>query len=158
MFDLHMHIYNELVNTSPHWDSPMAPSSHAPTKHVNISMGDLGKPPSYEGSTNCRLYRMCYQWIQKVKVLATSLFVASKNIDQLLCFFKNLILLDLDICCFDAFDGLHVIGVTKLRWKFKNKSDNDESSVKVVMANKKQTWQSNILEHWLLYRHFDNLC
>ncbi len=57
MFDLHMCIYNELVNLGPHWHSPMAPSWHVPTKHVSISMGDLGKPPRYEGSTNCRPYR-----------------------------------------------------------------------------------------------------
>ncbi len=54
MFDLHMRIYIELVNPGPHWHSSMAPSWHAPTKHVSISMGDLGKPPRYKGSTNCR--------------------------------------------------------------------------------------------------------
>jgi hypothetical protein len=57
MFDLHMCIYNELVNLGPHWHSPMAPSWYVPTKHVSISMGDLGKPPRYKGSTNCRPYR-----------------------------------------------------------------------------------------------------
>ncbi len=30
----------------------MAPSWHAPIKHVRIFMGDLGKPPKYKDSTN----------------------------------------------------------------------------------------------------------
>ncbi len=42
-----------------------------------------------------------------------------------------------DICCFDAFDGLHVMGVTQLGWQHNNKSDNNESSTKAIMANKK---------------------
>jgi hypothetical protein len=45
-------------------------------------------------------------------------------------------MLDPDICCFDAFDGLHVIGVTQPGWQFKSKSNN-ESSMKVIKANKK---------------------
>jgi hypothetical protein len=57
MLDLHMHIYNELVNVGLHWHLPMASSWHAPTKHANISMRDLGKPPSYKGSSNCRPYK-----------------------------------------------------------------------------------------------------
>ncbi len=73
MFDLHMCIYNELVNLGPHWHSPMAPSWHAPTKHVNIYMRDLGKPPKYKGSTNCRPYKGAQSVNLKGEVLATSL-------------------------------------------------------------------------------------
>jgi hypothetical protein len=58
---------------------------------------------------------------------------------QLVCFFKNLNLCNPDICCFDAFDGLHVIGVTRLGWQFKSKNDNNESLVKAIMANQKPT-------------------
>ncbi len=59
--------------------------------------------------------------------------------DQLLCFFKNLNMLDPNICCFDAFDGLHVTRVTQLAWQFKSKNDNNESLAKAIMDNQERT-------------------
>jgi hypothetical protein len=139
MFDLHMHIYNELVNPSLHWHSPKAPSWHAPTKHVSISMGDLGKPPRYEGSSNCRPCRGAQLVNSEGESISLKPFSSHLKVCQLVCYFKNSNMCNLDICCFDAFDGLHVIGVTHLGWQFQNKNDNNESSTKEVMVNQKPT-------------------
>lgn len=139
MFDLHMHIYNELVNPSPHWHSPIAPSWHAPTKHVSIFMGDLGKTPRYKGFNNftpCKGAQSMNSEGESVNHKPSSLHL---KVCRLVCFFKNLNLCNLDICCFEVFDGLHVIGVTQLGLQFKSKNDNNESSTKAIMANQKPT-------------------
>jgi hypothetical protein len=117
----------------------MAPSWHAPTKHVNISMGDLGKSPKYESSNNCTPCRGAQSMNSKGENISQKLSSSHLKVCQLVCFFKKLILCNLDICCFDVFDGLHVIGVTQLGWQFKRKIDNNESSAKAVMANRKPT-------------------
>lgn len=52
MLDLQMSICDELLNLGPGWHSPVAPSSHAPTKNVDIFVNDLGNPPGCEGSNN----------------------------------------------------------------------------------------------------------
>jgi hypothetical protein len=139
MFDLHMRIYNELVNLGPHWHFPMAPCWHAPTKHANISMGDLGKPPRYEGSTNCKPCRGVQSVNSKGENIGLKPFSLLLKVCQQVCFFKNLNMCNPNICCFDAFDRLHVIGVTWPRWQFKSKSDNNESLMKAIRVNQKPT-------------------
>jgi len=117
----------------------MVPSWHAPTKHASIFMGDLGKPPRYKGSINYRPCRGVQSMNLKGENVSVKPFSLHLKVCQLACLFKNFNFCNLDICCFDAFDGLHVIRVTQLGWQFKSKSDNNESSTKEIMANKKPT-------------------
>jgi hypothetical protein len=113
----------------------MAPSWDAATKHVSISMGDLGKPLSYKGSNNCTPCKGVQSMNSEGESVSHKVFSLLLKVYQLVCFFKKLNLCNLDICCFDVFDGLHVVGVTHPGWQFKSKSDNNESSAKAIMVN-----------------------
>jgi hypothetical protein len=114
MFDLHMRIYNGLVNLGPHWHFPLAPSWHAPTKHLNIFMGDLGKPQRYESSRNCTPCKGAQSMNLEGESVSHKPSSSHLKVCQLVYFFEKLNLCNRDICCFDVFDGLHVIEVTQL--------------------------------------------
>jgi hypothetical protein len=90
MLELHMCIYNELVNPGLHWHFPMAPSWHVPTKHVSISMGGLGKPPRYKAFSKFTPCKGVQSMNSKGESVSHKAFSLDLKVYQLVCFFKIL--------------------------------------------------------------------